>query len=332
VLPGKGTVFARAAEAVRAGFLAAHAAAGSSLAIETQETRDRPNAAVDAIADAARRGARLVVGPLTRDDVDAVVRSGGAGVAVLALSFPSTSVPLPPSILAMGVRVEDEARSIVRNLVRRPLAEGADRGSRPFAIVSGAGVLERRIGAAFAAAVREHGHRAETIELAPNKDPKDYRAQMTAVGKRLAQHAWQAILLALNAGDAATLKPWLPKDASVIATSRVHLVDASTVGLVQDLEGIAFVDMPWLLEPDHPAVMVYPRPATPYGAELARLYALGIDAYRVAEELLRGGQRFEIDGVSGWLRVDPALAGRVERSPALAVFRNGKAERMDVLR
>jgi len=36
--------------------------------------------------------------------------------------------------------------------------------------------------------------------------------------------------------------------------------------------------------------------------------------------------------VTGRLRVDPALAGRVERSPAVAVFANGKAERRDALR
>jgi hypothetical protein len=98
------------------------------------------------------------------------------------------------------------------------------------------------------------------------------------------------------------------------------------------MEGIAFVDMPWLIEPDHPAVMTYPRAATPYSAELERLYALGIDAYRVAAEWLKGGQRFELDGVTGRLRVDPVLAGRVERLPSLAVFVDGRAERRDVLR
>jgi outer membrane PBP1 activator LpoA protein len=59
---------------------------------------------------------------------------------------------------------------------------------------------------------------------------------------------------------------------------------------------------------------------------------LGIDAYRIAAEWIKGRQRFEIDGVTGRLRVDPDLAGRVERSPSLAVFVNGKAERREVVR
>jgi len=78
--------------------------------------------------------------------------------------------------------------------------------------------------------------------------------------------------------------------------------------------------------------MVYPRPSAPYSAELERLYALGIDAYRVAAEWMKGSQRFELDGVTGRLRIDPALAGRVERLPTLAVFVNGRAEKRDVLR
>jgi outer membrane PBP1 activator LpoA protein len=77
--------------------------------------------------------------------------------------------------------------------------------------------------------------------------------------------------------------------------------------------------------------MTYPRAAAAYSAELDRLYALGIDAYRVAAEWLLGTARFEVDGVTGHLVVD-AAGGRVERSPVLAVFAGGRVERRDVLR
>ena len=53
---------------------------------------------------------------------------------------------------------------------------------------------------------------------------------------------------------------------------------------------------------------------------------------QAAAEWLKGKQRFEIDGVTGRLRVDPALVGRVERLPTMAVFVDGKAERRDVMR
>jgi hypothetical protein len=326
VLPGEATAFARAAEAIRAGFFAAHARAGAPMAIESRDTDESPAMVAAAIDAAARRGARLVVGPLTRDAVDALVRGGGASLPVLALNAPSSPAPLPPSMLALGLRIEDEARSIVRALLRLPMTAGTTSAALPLAVVVGGGVLERRAGAAFTAAARERERRIETLELSLKKE------RLEALAKRLAAQPWQAILLALDAGEAAAVRPWLPAEATIIGTSRLHLLEPSTIGLATDLEGLAFVDMPWLLEPDHPAVMVYPRPATPYSAELERLYALGIDAYRVAAEWTKGGSRFELDGVTGWLRVDPALGGRVERSPVMAVFANGKAERRDVLR
>jgi outer membrane PBP1 activator LpoA protein len=326
ILPGENTPFGRAAEAVRAGFFAAHAAAGAPMAIETQESDEMAANIMAAIDIAAVRGARIVVGPLTRDAVDALVRAGGAHLPVLALNTPSSGAPLPPSMLALSLRVEDEARSVVHALLREPVSGVATAQTAPFAIVAGSGGLERRAAAAFMAAARENGGRAEMFELSLKQE------RLTALSQRLAARAWRAILLALNAGEAAALRPWLPAQTTVVATSRVYLIDPSAAGLAQELEGLAFVDMPWLVEPDHPAVMVYPRAATPFTAELERLYALGIDAYRVAAEWLKGSSRFEIDGVTGWLRVDPVLGGRIERSPVMAVFVDGKAERRDVLR
>ena len=326
LLPGEATPFARAAEAVRSGFFAAHAAAGAPMAIELRETDETPAAVAAAIEAAAGRGAQMIVGPLTRDAVDALVSTGAARLPVLLLNAPANDLPLPSSMLALGLRVEDEARGIVRALVRGPLAAGASTGSLPLAVVTGSGALERRTAAAFAAAAREHGRRVELIELSLRQ------GRLAELTKRLAAHPWLAVLLALDAGEAAAVRPSLPPETIVVATSRIHLLEQATVGLAQDLEGIAFVDMPWLLEPDHPAVMVYPRPNAPYSAELERLYALGIDAYRIAAEWMKGSQRFELDGVTGRLRIDPALAGRVERLPTLAVFVSGRAEKRDVLR
>lgn len=326
LLPASDSPFGRAADAVRAGFFAAHAAAGAPMAIESRasdETAAGINAAIDA---AAARGARMVVGPLTRDAVEALARTAEPRLPVLALNVPAGGTALPGSMLALGLRVEEEARSVVRAILRAPLADGATATSLPFAVVVGSGSLERRAAAAFVAAAQDEGRRAEVIEVTLKA------TRLAEVGKRLAAQRWRAILLALDAGEAAAVKSRLPADVPWVATSRVHLLEQSTVGLSRDLDGIAFVDMPWLLDPDHPAVILYPRPATPYSAELERLYALGIDAYRLAAEWLRGSRRFDLDGVTGRLRVDPALGGRVERSPPLAVFVDGKAERRDVLR
>lgn len=66
--------------------------------------------------------------------------------------------------------------------------------------------------------------------------------------------------------------------------------------------------------------------------DAARLYALGIDAYRLAQAWMTGELRFELDGVTGRLRVDRAQGPRVERTPVWAIYRNGAIEREDTLR
>ena len=62
------------------------------------------------------------------------------------------------------------------------------------------------------------------------------------------------------------------------------------------------------------------------GTDFQRLYALGIDAFRIGRELIGQNARFEVDGVTGWLRVDLSVANRrVERTAVLAEIRNGNA-------
>jgi hypothetical protein len=120
----------------------------------------------------------------------------------------------------------------------------------------------------------------------------------------------------------------------VFATSLVNggnpKVSPSAAALAHDLEGVRFVDMPWLLQPDHPAVMIYAKPDLALSPDGARLYALGIDAYRVATAWSNGETKFDIDGVTGRLRLDRHGGPRVERVPSSAIFRNGAIEREEM--
>lgn len=93
-----------------------------------------------------------------------------------------------------------------------------------------------------------------------------------------------------------------------------------------DLNGITFCDMPWVLTQDsrwkHLKQSVsehWPDDAHRY----ARLFALGIDAYRVTPYLGQlGGNMFgAYHGVSGNLSLDSE--GRITRTLRCATFRNG---------
>jgi outer membrane PBP1 activator LpoA protein len=136
--------------------------------------------------------------------------------------------------------------------------------------------------------------------------------------------------------DASLIRPRIPRGLPIFATSLVNVGAPSgsptASALAYDLEGVRFVDMPWLLQPDHPAVMVYPPPARRMTLDTARLYALGIDAFRLAQTWMKGELRFELDGVTGRLRVDRAQGPRVERTPMSAIYRNGAIEREDTPR
>jgi uncharacterized protein len=66
-----------------------------------------------------------------------------------------------------------------------------------------------------------------------------------------------------------------------------------------------YMDMPWFVQPDHPAVMVYPQPKNPMPVDYERLYALGIDAYRISSVLLQGDRsKLSLDGVTGRITLE----------------------------
>jgi outer membrane PBP1 activator LpoA protein len=102
--------------------------------------------------------------------------------------------------------------------------------------------------------------------------------------------------------------------------------------LAHDLDGVRFVDMPWLVRGNAAAGAGGPLPPTPLPAELARLYALGVDAYLVAQRWSAGETRFTHEGMTGRLRIDRGLGPRVERTPAAAIYRNGAIEREEIAR
>ncbi|MFO1299481.1 MAG: penicillin-binding protein activator [Burkholderiaceae bacterium] len=80
--------------------------------------------------------------------------------------------------------------------------------------------------------------------------------------------------------------------------------------------------MPWQVQPDSVSVMAYPKPADLH-MELQKLYALGIDALRLALQLLAGGTEVDLDGVTGRLRLTVRDGGAVDRAGVLAEYRAG---------
>src|SRR5712671_2181194 len=298
LLPLNAPEFSRAAEAVRLGCQAALVFADNRQSLQVARTDAQPEAAV-------RRGAAVIVGPLTRSGVTALAQAGHVSVVTLALNVTDGDAPLPPRLYTFGLSAETEARAVARTAFARGLREAA--------VVQASNLLAKRLSRAFAdewfslggriSDVREFGARADLIDLR----------------RGLADSQAQFIFLAAEADQARTVRPYLNNQLQVFATSQVN--DGKNDPLVNsDLNGIRFVDMPWLVQPDHAAVMVYPRLES-LSTELQRFYALGIDSCRIAGELIGGQQTINLDGVTG--KISYRGGNTLQREPIQAVFRDG---------
>jgi uncharacterized protein len=328
LLPAQSTAFAQPAEALREGFFAAHKASGADIAVQVVELDDSAEQLAAALASARNRGVGIVVGPLPRAAVTDVVEGQRATVPMLALNFPESDSAAPATMLAMALSVEHEAQRVAR-LALSEFVGVRTVDTRPrIAVVTRPGGIERRIAQAYVSALRGEGEVPQLFEWTP--------ATAAKVAAQLATPSLEAVFLALTARDAAQMRALIPRQAQIFGTSLLYVGDPrnspDAATLAHDLEGVRFVDMPWLLEPDHTGVMVYPAPANLLPTELVRLYALGIDAYRLATVWMKGERRFDLDGVTGRLQVDRAKSLRVERTPVMAIYRGGAVQRIDVAR
>lgn len=328
LLPAQSTAFAKPAEALREGFVAAHKVSGDDLVLQVVETDESTEQIGAALAAARDRGVGVIVGPLPRAAVSDVIEGRRTELPLVALNFPESDAGAAPQMLAVALSLEVEAQRIARIALSEFVGMRTVDTRARLAVVARPGGLERRIANAYIAALRSEGEVPRLIEWTP--------ATAAGVGKQLAAPGLEAVFLALTARDAAQMRALIPREAQVFGTSLLNAGDPRTspdaATLAHDLEGVRFVDMPWLLEPDHSGVMVYPRSEAARSIEMVRLYALGIDAYRIAAVWMKGERRFDIDGVTGRLRVDRARSLRVERTPVLGMYRGGELRRIDVAR
>ena len=149
-----------------------------------------------------------------------------------------------------------------------------------------------------------------------------------ALGQLRAQvDAAQPSLLftALDASQVGQVRGAVGTDLPCYGTSSVNPGTAPGVAMT-NLDGLRLLDLPWEVQPAHQAVMVYPRwNSAARTLDMDRLYALGIDAFRVAREIaLRPGADFQLDGVTGQLSVSFGRGpARFERVQPAAVYEGG---------
>ena len=309
LLPTGSDAFAKPAEAVRGGFLeAASKQSGTPTPVRLYAATDEPANIVKAYREAIGAGARIIVGPLTRRGVTAVATTLNLiKVPTLALNVPEGVAANPLNLYTLSLQVEAEARQVAQLALKE--------GRRKAITVADQSTLSKRMRDAFV----DELHRGGGWQIADYVYATD-SATLERMRQAAASGAADMVFLAIDAGRARAVRPQLAS-LPAYGTSQLNPGATGLSGFV-DLADVRFVDMPWMLQADHPAVMVYTRSATRESEDLERLRALGIDAFRVAQELLAGKRDLDIDGVTGRLSLAPD--GQVKRVLPVARIAGGQ--------
>lgn len=306
--------YARAAQAVFAGVRAAHQREGQGVVIElvpVSETGDD----VEAVLSGLPSRFAIAIGPLTRSTVNVLTDLGRLPLPVLALNQPDADRRTPANLILFGLPIEVEARQMAR-IAWDDASARTDRRPLTAVVVNDGTPLSRRAAQAFADAFQGHGGApVASIEL-EGRSPGEMRADLAAA-------SGDAMFFATSVGTLLGLRGSIPQAMPVYGTSQLHSVMRGAKVAKNELDGVRLTQMPWLILPDAPAVMAYPKSTALAHNDFQRLYALGIDSYRLAAELLRQRRDIDLDGVTGRLRLDLDRDVRVDREGVLAEFRDG---------
>lgn len=300
-----------AAQAVQGGFSAA-AAQDSSLPFGTRTyaTTDQDQDIVEVYQQAVYEGARMVIGPLTRNGVKALARSNLVTIPTLALnSSVIEDIESPPQLYFFGLDVASEAQHI---------AQLAATDTRHHAvIIADRSELSRRLKAAFADEwIRpDNLTSAEEVEITS----QEVLAQLY----HYTHDSNNIVFLALNGSASRAVRLFIHHTTPVYTTS-LAFTGRHDPTYFQELDQVRFTDMPWLLQPKLAAVQKYHRPDMPAEINLQRFYALGVDAFRLALAIIQTHtpEAITLDGVTGSIRFESP--NRFDRKQIPAVFRYGQ--------
>jgi hypothetical protein len=308
ILPLTSPAFAKAADSVRQGFLAAAAIEQNGLPVRVYPCTDESVEVVALYKQALNNGAVAVAGPITRNGVAALAAYSELLTPTLALNMLDGT--RTDQLYFFGLPPETEARQSAQRATTAGILSAT--------VVSTNSPLSKRLAQAFS----DEWQRAGGIlqpEIIYSGDPTPL--------KELSQEAGTSVFIAAEIDKARLLRPYINSSIPAYSTSQVFSGNTHTL-TNYDLADVRFVDMPWMLQPDHPAVMIYPRAVPAMTADMERLYALGIDSYRLLQVLFEHNRAdvLPLDGVTGKI----SLYGHVfQREGVLAIMRQGQGVPVD---
>ncbi|WP_345828200.1 penicillin-binding protein activator [Pantoea sp. BRR-3P] len=323
----------------------------SSAQVKVYDTSSQPIAQV--MQQAQQDGATLVVGPLLKNDVEQVVNSQTA-LNVLALNEPE-QIQNHPNICYFALSPEDEARDAAHHIYeqgkRQPLllvprSSYGDRISKAFAQewqkLGGSTVLQQRFGGV--AELKQGINSGAGIALSGtplNVEPDQSQsvaiagltipAPQTSTPAPVADTSGgsvDAVYIVASQDELQLIKPMIAMRTSSRSNTALYASSRSAqAGAGPDfrleMDGLQFSDIP-LLSGNNPGLMQQAAKSFNNDYSLVRLYAMGIDAWTLANHFnqMRQVPGFAIDGNTGKLNADADCV--INRKLAWNQYRQGQ--------
>jgi len=357
LLPFEGQ-FAKAADAVRDGFLAAWFADQNTETRPTVLVRDTSSGDIWNIYNRAiEEGAEFVVGPLRRVAVTRLADAAGMPVPTLTLNHAdaATSVSADAAMTAptsglfqFALSPESEARLVAEfawfaghtsAAVLTPVGAWGDRVATAFADAwedLGGTVVE------FQSYLNDGSDMSTPVRKLLNIDDSDarYRSLRKALGSDIKQETRRRqdldfVFMAAFPRQARQLRPQLEfhqaQDLPVYSTSHIYSGIADP-DADRDIDDVVFGDMPWVLDPAASGGALRREVGALWSDSVSafvRLYAFGADAYRLVGELgkLRAQPYAEFQGMTGSLSLSEK--NRINRRLMWARFNKGTPRILD---
>jgi outer membrane PBP1 activator LpoA protein len=343
MLPLSGRTSAPAAQ-IRDGFMTAYYQLSTATRPRLRVYDTAITSIADTVAQAHAAGATFIVGPLTREEVVAAGEMMTSRPPILALNFLPADRPTPERFYQFALSPEDDARAVARYI--------GSTGRRRGVLLTPEGDWGTRVGAAFDEELRaaggfllgqaSFGTAARTdfsdsiMQVLRTDDSRTRHQRIQAtIGQKLDYEPRrrpdiQFIFAPSQPGTARQLRPQL----------RFHLagdIPTYTLGDAyephptanQEIDGVMFPDMPWMLGDDGLSGEVRESARQAFGdaaSRRGRLFAFGYDAFRIAASLQRGAV-INPQGLTGTLSLD--AQGRVRRELQWVRIKNGAPAPLD---
>lgn len=332
----QGNGFGAISQVIAEGFFAAYFDAASNHAprpsVRVYDSVGTAAGAVKAYQQAVADGAQMVVGPLTRTAVGAVLAQPSLPVPVLALNHPDNGTLPATGASEFALRPETEGAEAADHMSERGITQA-------YVIISDDD-FAGRAAAAFKAEFQARG--GQVVGQAQiTRGSVNYHSQIAGLGitgtpptspangTAPASTPTAGIFISMHPEQARLLLPQLRVariDLPVFGTSHIY-AGSDDPGDDNDLDGVEFCDAPWLFDaqaglPSHDAITALLPEARGAGG---RLFAFGMDAWNLVPYIdwMRAHPGSYLPGASGQLTAD--AFGRVRRVLIWAKFQDGVA-------